>query len=276
MNTLLSVDHISKQYPNFKLDDISFNLERGYIMGLVGPNGAGKTTTLKAILGSINLDSGSIDTLPKDKIGTIIGDTAYYEFLSMETMGNMLSKFYQQWDHDKFSSLLKKFELKQSQKIESLSKGMKLKFMLACALSHHAELLLLDEPTSGIDPISRLEIMDILQDVISDGQRSILFSTHVTTDLDKVGDYITILNKGKLLTSTTKDQLLEHNKIVKASTDVIARLQHDGHVSHVMNHQFHSSAISHHPKSMDGFFMDDIVIENSTIENILLHLVKGA
>ncbi|MDR0992258.1 MAG: ABC transporter ATP-binding protein [Ruminococcus sp.] len=215
MNNILEVKEIVKKYPDFLLDNISFTLPRGYIMGFIGSNGAGKTTTIKAILGIIKTDSGEISAPPNDKIG-IVMDTPFYidEWTSVDTE-KAIAPFYSRWNSETFTGYLKKFNLDPKKKIKDMSRGMKVKIQIAAALSHDAELLILDEPTSGLDPVARDEVCDILRDFVSDEKKSVLFSTHITTDLEKTADFITFIGGGKLLYTGEKDGLLE--KYVRVS-----------------------------------------------------------
>ncbi|WP_105615535.1 ABC transporter ATP-binding protein [Vallitalea okinawensis] len=274
MQPLLEVKNICKRFDNFELKNINFSLEPGYIMGLIGENGAGKTTTLKSILGSIHLDAGEVKVIDKEKIGFIIGENAYYELLSIKQMAKIFSKFYKNWDNQLFQNYLNRFELDAKQEIRILSRGMKVKFMLSCALSHGAELLILDEPTTGLDPVSRVEILEILQEIIQDGTRSILFSTHITSDLERISDYITFINKGEMVFTSEKDRLLNDFKLVKGKKDQLPMLIEKGYLdAHEVN-TYGFTGLTQNASILKRNFGDDILIENSTIEDIMVHLVK--
>lgn len=208
MENILEIKNLCKNYNNFKLDNINFNLEKGYIMGFIGPNGAGKTTTIKLIMNLIEKPSGEIKIFGLDNIrnekevknrtGFVYDDCNYYENLSLIDNGKIISDFYDKWSWNEFNKYLGMFKLNNKQKIKELSKGMKVKFALAVALSHDAEFLIMDEPTAGLDPIFRQEIVNILQEYMEDGKRSILFSTHILSDIEKMADYITFINEGKI------------------------------------------------------------------------------
>ena len=202
---MLEINNLSKEfYEGFKLDNISFKLEPGYIMGFIGPNGSGKSTAIKLIMNLLKKDSGEIKIFGKDnikseieikdRIGFVYDEPYFYDNLTINHMKNIIAPFYSKWDDDLFQKYLRDFELGNDYKIKKLSKGMKMKFALAIALSHHAELIIMDEPTSGLDPIFRREILDILHNIIQDENTSIFFSTHITTDLEKIADYITYIN----------------------------------------------------------------------------------
>jgi ABC-2 type transport system ATP-binding protein len=214
VNAILEVKHLEKKYPKFQLKDVSFTLPAGYICGFIGPNGAGKTTTIKSILGITQPDAGEINLFDGqaqtgDDIG-IVMDTPYYvaDWTVKEVESN-LSLFYSRWKHEVYHRYLARFDLDGKKKIKELSRGMKVKLQLAVALSHEAKLLILDEPTSGLDPIARDEVCDILRDFIQDESHSVLFSTHITSDLEKIADYITFIRNGSILYTGSKDTLME-------------------------------------------------------------------
>ncbi|QLG43077.1 ABC transporter ATP-binding protein [Paenibacillus sp. E222] len=227
----IELRNLSKTYPLFKLDQITLDVKQGYITGLIGPNGAGKSTLINLITGLIRPDSGSIKTLGKEMpaqevnvkegIGIVSDECFYYEHLTIREMKSMIAPFYKKWDEKQFNNYLEQFELSPKKKIEELSKGMKIKFSLAIALSHDAELLIMDEPTSGLDPVFRRELLDLLADMIQDETRSIIFSTHITTDLERIADYITFINKGKIVFNEAKDDVLERYIIVKGDMKLL-------------------------------------------------------
>ncbi len=231
MMNAIELRNLSKTYPLFKLDQITLDVKQGYITGLIGPNGAGKSTLINLITGLIRPDSGSIKTLGKEmpaqevnvkeRIGIVSDECFYYEHLTIREMKSMIAPFYKKWDEKQFNNYLEQFELSPKKKIEELSKGMKIKFSLAIALSHEAELLIMDEPTSGLDPVFRRELLDLLADVIQDETRSIIFSTHITTDLERIADYIAFIHKGKLVFNEAKDDVLERYTIVKGDMKLL-------------------------------------------------------
>ncbi len=221
---ILSVSHLTKEYPQFTLSDVSFSLEAGRIMGLIGRNGAGKTTTLKSLLHLVHPTSGEIrffgDTFAeaeekiKQQIGYAVGGTHYYPRATVGTLAAMTATFYPNWDDKLYRMYLERFSLSESKRLRELSEGMKVKFYLTLALSHHAKLLLLDEPTSGLDPVSREELLEIFLELAKDGT-AILFSTHITSDLEKCADDITYLRKGNVAESGTMTQLLDKYRLCK-------------------------------------------------------------
>lgn len=208
---ILQVENLSKTYPTFKLDNVSFSLEKGYIMGFIGRNGAGKTTTLKSMLRFVHPDCGNVsingfdiekdEFAVKNSIGFVSGLDGFYNSKKIKQVTDITKKFFSNWSDEIYKSLLEKFNLDENKFIKNLSAGMKVKYQLALAMSHDAKLLILDEPTSGLDPVSRDELVILFQDYVADGEHSILFSTHVISDLEKCADYITYIKKGKILDS---------------------------------------------------------------------------
>lgn len=232
MNRLnaIEVRNLNKAFKNFKLDDISFMLPKGYIMGLVGANGAGKTTLIRILMGLYLKDSGEVAVLGKDPfkdareihqdIGFVFDTPKYYDFKLIKII-RIIRPFYSRWDDDAFRSNMERFQLNDQMKFKTMSRGMKLKFSLAIALSHDAGLLILDEPTSGLDPIFRLEFLDILQELIEDGRRSILFSSHITSDVEKIADYFTYIKEGRIVFSKDRNQVLDSYLLVRGTSDEI-------------------------------------------------------
>ena len=208
---ILEVENLSKTYPTFKLDNVSFSLEKGYIMGFIGRNGAGKTTSLKSMLKFVHPDSGKVsingfdiekdEFSVKNSIGFVSGLDGFYNSKKIKQVTDITKKFFSNWSDESYRNLLEKFNLDENKFIKNLSAGMKVKYQLAIAMSHDARLLILDEPTSGLDPVSRDELVILFQDYVADGEHSILFSTHVISDLEKCADYITYIKKGKILDS---------------------------------------------------------------------------
>jgi len=225
MTNAIEVTNLCKEYSEFLLDDISFTLPTGYIMGLVGKNGSGKTTTIQLMLNMIKAKSGSIKLLGKDHIideidikqdiAVVFDDTFVVDSWKVYEVEKAIHSFYKNWDSEFYSELLDSFHISKNKRVKELSCGMKMKLMLAIALSHKAKLVILDEPTSGLDPVARDELLDILMKYIDKENNSILFSSHITADLDKIADYITVINDGKLFYSGTKDGLFERYCLVK-------------------------------------------------------------
>ena len=232
MNDYLEVRNLSKSFEGFQLHDITFTLPKGYIMGLIGPNGSGKTTTIKLILNMLKRTSGEVKILGFDNIASeqeakrnlgVVFDSNYFsDEWKISQVEKSVSAFYENWNTQKFSETLKRFHIQPSKKVKELSKGMQMKLMLACAFSYDAKLLILDEPTSGLDPVSRDELLQILSEYIEDGEHSVLFSTHITGDLERAADYITYISYGELFFSGGKDEFIDSFRIVKGGCEELS------------------------------------------------------
>lgn len=222
---LLSVKNLSKKYPAFELKEVSFDVKQGSIMGFIGKNGAGKSTTLKAMLNMVHPDSGTIRMLGKDfnqneawckqNIGAVLGGIDYYPKKKLKTITKVTSRFYEKWDDKKYQQALKIFELDERKTVDQLSAGMRVKYLIALALSHHASLLIFDEPTSGLDPVSRDDLLVLFEKLVQSGDRSILFSTHITSDLEKCADTITYIKDGAILASEDREAFVRHFQYLK-------------------------------------------------------------
>lgn len=219
MTPVLSVDHLTKQYKSFSLKGISFCLEEGKITGFIGVNGAGKTTTIRTILGLAPIDSGKIyffgnhllehEKSIKDRVGLVLDDGGFYEDLTLNQMKSIIAPSYSRWNENEFNKYLLDFDLNKKQKISKLSKGMKMKYALALALSHDADLLIMDEPTSGLDPLIRSQLLEILKKYVMNKNKSVFFSTHITSDLDKIADELILIDDGRILFQEKKESLLK-------------------------------------------------------------------
>jgi len=231
MDNILSLRGITKRFSAFTLKEVSFDLPEGFVMGLVGRNGAGKTTIIKAILNMLSLNGGSISVLGQDhlraereikaRLGVVMDYTFFAEDWSLDAVERAVSPFYPAWEKEAYRKLLGKFSLNPKNKVRELSRGMKMKLTTAVALSHGADLLILDEPTSGLDPVARDELLDILRDYMSGGNRGILFSTHITSDLEKIADYITFIDDGKIMASQPTDDFLGKYFVVKGGLGIL-------------------------------------------------------
>ena len=279
----MTVSGLTKKYKEFTLSDISFEVPQGTIVGLIGENGAGKSTTLNAILGLIHKDGGEISIVGnsieelqpgvKENIGVVFDGTNFSEELTPKRLNKVLNGIYASWDEEYFFSLLKKLSLPTQKKIKSFSKGMKAKLSIAVAFAHHPKLLLLDEATSGLDPIVRDDILDMFLDFVQDEENSILVSSHITSDLEKVADYIVFIHEGRLVFSKPKDELLESYGIVKCGAaqfdaldkqDIITYRKQD-YEWQVLVANRHSAA-KKYPKAM---------VIPATIDEIMLLYVRG-
>ena len=228
MSNVLTIEKLNKKYPAFSLKDVSFTVKPGEIMGFIGRNGAGKTTTLKSIMNLIHYESGKIEAFGTDmtqnelenkqRIGFALSELNYYPNKTIRQLVNVTKRFYKNFDEQKFYEVCKIFNLNLDKKLEELSSGMKVKYSVAIALSHKAELLILDEPTSGLDPVSREEILDIFREIVKNKDRAILFSTHITSDLDKCASNITYIHNGEIAYTGTKQDFVNSYLYVKDTT----------------------------------------------------------
>ncbi len=279
MDTVLDIRNLRKEFKGFSLQDISFSLPRGYIMGFIGPNGAGKTTTLKLIMNMLQKDGGEITVFGldhvkserevKQRIGFVHDQSVFYERLSIQQMTGLLRPFYQRWDEGKYQQYIRQFGLDQGKKIKDLSKGMKTKYSLALALSHGAELLIMDEPTSGLDPVFRRELLDILYEVIQREENSILFSSHITSDLDRMADYITFLNEGRLVFSEEKDSLLSRFTLVKGGPSELTEALKKDLVG------FSQTPVGFEGLAKSRLDAPDLIQETPSLEDIMFYHTKG-
>lgn len=221
---ILWLEGVTREFPGFRLDRVSFSLEPGYVMGFIGPNGAGKTTTVKLILNLLRPHSGTIrvfgldsrtdEVAIKQQVGYLGERASLPETATAEWLGSFLARYYPTWDASLYRRYLKRFEVPLGKPAGTLSKGTRTKLALAAAMAHRPRLLILDEPTSGLDPLIRHEVVDALRDVVADGDRSVLFSTHIVSDLESIADFVTVIDRGRIVASEPRDQLAERWKRV--------------------------------------------------------------
>ncbi|MBQ8959943.1 MAG: ABC transporter ATP-binding protein [Ruminococcus sp.] len=223
----IEIQGLTKKYDGFTLDDISFNVPKGSIMGFVGQNGAGKTTTIRSILNIIGIDEGKISLLGmdhiqheeeiKERIAVVFDEMPFHDIFTAKEMARIFRGLYQKWSDETFGQFMERFQLPMNKKLGKFSKGMKMKLQIAFALSHDAELLIMDEATTGLDPVVRSEILDIFLEFLQDEEHSILMSSHITSDLEKIADSVTFIDRGRILISGYKDEILESHGILKCS-----------------------------------------------------------
>ncbi|CAM2999242.1 ABC transporter ATP-binding protein [Clostridium sporogenes] len=285
MDKILEVKNLKKEYKDFSLENINFQLDRGYIMGFIGPNGSGKSTTIKLIMNLIKKDSGDIKIFDmdnirhekevKEKIGFVYDENYFYDHVNIETMKKIIASFYKGWSDKIFNKYLKTFDLDPKKKIKNLSKGMKMKFSLALALSHNAELIIMDEPTAGLDPVFRREILDILYDLIQDENKSVFFSTHITTDLEKIADYITFINKGKMVFSENKDEVMEKYALVKGGIDFLNE-ETKKYFLGINKNSFGFEGLTTSANIIKEITKKgELIIEKPSLEDIMVYTVRG-
>ncbi|OBY76441.1 ABC transporter ATP-binding protein [Paenibacillus sp. KS1] len=275
----LDIRNVNKKFQNFQLKDVSFQLEKGYIMGFIGANGAGKTTTIKSILNMIQIDSGEVRILGKNiaeheielkqEIGYAFGGIDFYTRSKIKTVTDVIKKFYTNWDDETYSRYLRRFKLDENKKIIELSTGMKVKYSLALALSHGAKLLILDEPTSGLDPVARDDLLDIFQELVVDGEISILFSTHITSDLEKCADFITFIENGQIINSSEKDEFIASYRLLNGS-----KIQLDQVKEKLISYKVNSFGFSGLIHTKDFEPTSDIQAITPSLEEVMIYFAK--
>ena len=280
MSDILRLENVRKTYPSFTLKDVSFSVKPGQIMGFIGRNGAGKTTTLKCIMNLIHYESGKISAFETDmsknelenkqRIGFALSELNYYPNKTIRQLMNVTKRFYKKFDEKKFNEACRLFNLNIDKKLEELSSGMKVKYSVAIALSHHAELLILDEPTSGLDPVSRDEILDIFRQIVKNKDRAILFSTHITSDLDKCASDITYIHDGEIIYSGTKNDFVNSYLFIKDKTfnkellnEYIAYKEFDDRIEGLIS-----------PDKKDLFIKNKIEPQEPDLEQIMVYLER--
>lgn len=279
----LKVENLSKKYDDFLLDKVSFYVPKGNIVGLIGENGAGKSTTINTMLDIIERDSGDVYILNseknkisnsiREKIGVVFDGNNFPEDLTPQKLNNVLKAIYTNWEEKKFSEFIEKFNLPKNKKIKNFSRGMKMKLSISVALSHKAELLILDEATSGLDPIVRDDILDILLDFVQDEKNSILISSHITSDLEKVADYIVFIHKGKVIFEETKDNLIYNYGIMKCKTKEFDSVEKED-IIRFRKMDYGYEILIKNKNEMERKY-PNFVMDNIKIEDIMLMYVKG-
>ena len=275
---------ITKRYSGFTLDHVSFNVPKGSIMGFVGQNGAGKTTTIRSLLGITDIDDGDIKLLGlglkdneqeiKQRIAVVFDELPFHDILTAKDMARIFEGLYSDWDNTEYSRYLDLFQLPVKKKIGQFSKGMKMKLQIACALSHNAELLVMDEATTGLDPVVRDEILHIFMEYLQNGERSILMSSHITSDLEKIADMVTFIDKGKILLTGCKDELIETHGILKCSKEEAANIDSSDIVSVRINSFGAEVMLS--DRIGAGYKYSGAMIDPASLDDIMLYYVhKG-
>lgn len=284
MSNAVEISHVSKKYKEFSLRDVSLEIKQGYITGLIGPNGAGKSTLIKMLLHMVRPDQGDIKLfgLPmpereqeiKTRIGYVSDESHYYEHLKALELKRIVAPFYTNWQEGAYRSFVERFELPSKTKIKDYSKGMKMKLALAIALSHEADMLIMDEPTAGLDPVFRREMLDLLAGIILDENKTVLFSTHITTDLDRVADYIAFLNRGRLVFSEAKDAILDSYALVKGGRELLDSDVRKEFVG-IRETGVGFEGLTRNRTEAERRFSRLGVIESPTLEDIVFYTVKG-
>ena len=281
--TAIRITNLRKNYGDFSLRDVSFSLPRGYVMGLVGPNGAGKTTIIKLIMNLISPDGGKIELFGLDhrareeevkrRIGFVYDVPPFYGDVSLRDTKRAIALFYERWNEALFNDLVSQFQLPMKKKVKTLSSGMRTKFALALALSHDAELLILDEPTTGLDPVFRRELLHGLSGLLQDEKKSILFSTHITTDLERIADYVTFLEDGEVTLSASREELQENWGVVRGDEETLAAM--DPATRHGTRRNAHGvDVLTSDAVGARAAFGKKAVVDPASFEDIVV-LMKG-
>lgn len=280
---ILEIKDLTKDYGDFVLDKVCFSIPRGVIMGLIGENGAGKSTTINCILNETQKSGGQIlifgkdhilDEIEiKDKLGVVFDENHFPDIFTAKEIGKFMSGIYTGWDWPLYRQYLEKFELPKNKRIKDFSKGMKVKLAFAVALSHNAELLILDEATSGLDPIIRDDVLDMLTDFVQDESHSVLVSSHITSDLEKVADYITFLHKGKLIFTHEKDNLIDNYGILNCGAAVFDTLDKAEIIAYRKEDYQFKVLVKGRGKAAKQYA--NAIVGPATIEEIMLFYVKG-
>ncbi|WP_294473990.1 ABC transporter ATP-binding protein [uncultured Ruminococcus sp.] len=277
----IEIKDVTKRYDGFTLDNICFAVPKGCIMGFIGQNGAGKTTTIRSLLHITDIDSGEIrllgldhikdETAIKQRIAVVFDELPFHDVFTAKDMARILEGMYPRWDHAVYAQYLERFQLPTKKKIGQFSKGMKMKLQIACALSHDAELLIMDEATTGLDPVVRDEILHIFMEYLQNGERSILMSSHITSDLEKIADMVTFIDKGRILLTGYKDEILEQHGILKCGKDALAEIDAADIVS-IRTNSF-GAEVMLHDREAASYKYRDCVIDPATLDDIMLYYV---
>ncbi len=282
LENAIEITNLTKKYDGFTLDNVSFNVPVGSVMGFIGQNGAGKSTTIKSVLNIIPKDSGSIkllgldnlenERLIKENIAVVFDEMPFHQTFTAAQLNKVFKGLYLKWDEKVFFDYLDRFQLPRNKKLKDFSKGMKMKLQIATALSHHAKLLVMDEATTGLDPIVRNEILDIFREYMKDENNTVLMSSHITGDLDKIADGVTFIDKGKILLSGYKDEILDNHGIIKCSLDDYKSIDKDDIISARMSE--YSAEVMVVNKNECKRKYSGLLMEKANLEEIMLFYVN--
>ena len=283
MENILEVKDLCKKYKEFELKNVNITLPKGMIMGFIGENGAGKTTTIKAILGItgdytgeiklFGLDNRKDDRKIKENVGAVLDDMFFPEILTPNDINTIMKDIYKNWDSKLYFKYLSDFALPRNKAIKTLSKGMRKKLEIATAISHHPKLLILDEPTAGLDPVARNEVIDIFQSFIQNEECSIFLSSHITTDLEHIADYITFINNGNIILSKTREELLEDYGIVKCSKEEFEKIDKKDFIQYKKSKYEYEVLVENRKIFSKKYAIN--TIDKITLEELMVLMIKG-
>ena len=285
METVIEFSNVTKAFKGFAVKNLSFKVEKGFVTGFVGANGAGKSTTIKLIMNLLTPDNGDVKVFGmdykthekeiKENIGFVYDDSVYYEHLTLAEMKKIIAPMYKQWDEQLFQSYVAKFQLPLNKRLKTFSKGMSMKASLAIALSHHAKLIIMDEPTAGLDPVFRREFLALLHEIVEDGEKTIFFSTHITSDLDRIADYIVFIHNGELQFTDEFLAVEERFVLVKGGLDLLDRDTEKEFIS-VHKTRLGFEGLAKNKEHVQQLFGDLAIYEPATLEDIMFYTKKGS
>lgn len=284
MERVINLQGVSKKINGFSINDMNLQIEKGMVTGFVGENGAGKSTTIKLIMNLLKPDEGDVKIFGldyrqhekeiKERIGFVYDSNIFFEGMNLKDIKKVIAPAYPQWDDALFNDYIDRFELPMNRSIKNFSKGMQMKASIALALSHHAELIIMDEPTAGLDPIFRRELLDLLQELMVDSNQTIFFSTHITTDLDRIADYIAFIQNGKLLFNQNTEQLADEYAIVKGGNDLLDP-DTEKYFINIKQANNGFTALTNQKSAIIDVFEDEVLIERATLEDIMYYSKGG-
>lgn len=280
MENIVELHNVSKAFQGFSIEQLNLQIKKGFVTGFIGANGAGKSTTIKLMMNLLkpaageikifDLDYASHEKEIKERIGFVFDSNVFYEGLNLKDIKRMVAPAYKNWDEAIFKQYVEQFELPMNKAIKTFSKGMQMKASLALALSHHAELIIMDEPTAGLDPIFRRELLNLLHELMLDGNRTIFFSTHITTDLDRIADFIAFLKKGNLIFNQSIHEVEENYALVKGSTDLLDRDTEKAFM-HIHRAPTGFEALTNNVAEVKQIFGNEVMIERASLEDIMYY-----
>lgn len=269
---IISVENLTKRYKHFSIDNLNLKVPRGAVVGLVGANGAGKTTLIKALLGIIRSDSGKIDIINKEEIGVVLDESFFPDLLKINDINEVMKRIYKNWNERKFREYLQKFNLTHNHLIKELSKGMKKKLEIATALSHKPKLLILDEPTSGLDPIVRGEVLDLFREFMEDEENSILISSHITSDLENIADYLILIDQGKLILEESMIEITDNYGIIHCNQETFEKIKEEA-INYRKN-KYDYEVLIRNKKEIKSKYKN-INIDKAPIDEIMYLIIRG-
>ncbi|MDR4887416.1 ABC transporter ATP-binding protein [Fredinandcohnia sp. QZ13] len=284
MENVVEFTNVTKKFKDFSVKNFDLQVKQGFVTGFIGANGAGKSTTIKMMMNLLRPDAGEIklfgldymnhEKAIKERIGFVYDGNVFFEGLNLKDIKRIVAPAYKHWDDTLFYQFIEKFELPLNKAMKTFSKGMQMKASLAVALSHHAELIIMDEPTAGLDPIFRRELLDLLQELMIDGNRTIFFSTHITTDLDRIADYIAFIQGGELVFNQSIHDVAENYALVKGGLDLLDRDTEKAFI-HVHRASTGFEALTDNIKAVKNIFGDSVAIDRASLEDIMYYLKGG-